>query len=233
MDYKKAALEVLQNVGGEENVISIMSCFTRVRVEVKDKDKVNDAQIKKIEGCQGLNWASNTIQIIFGGKCNDVYDELEKIVHISDSGEEEATAVVKKKKSVGAVIIDYIANQRTAKFAASFGLVSHAQLARLNKLTYTNGYYSGSGGVLTNVDGSMQISGMPVVPVDFVADDKILIVDRDYLERVEAQGLTIELFEQDSDNVQKNLITARIECLEEINLMFPSSAIFADLGNVA
>lgn len=77
---------------------------------VKDKDKVNDAQIKKIEGCQGLNWASNTIQIIFGGKCNDVYDELEKIVHISDSGEEEATAVVKKKKSVGAVIIDYIAN---------------------------------------------------------------------------------------------------------------------------
>ena len=34
MDYKKAALEVLQNVGGEENVISIMSCFTRVRVEV-------------------------------------------------------------------------------------------------------------------------------------------------------------------------------------------------------
>lgn len=130
-------------------------------------------------------------------------------------------------------IIDYIANQRTAKFAASFGLVSHAQLARLNKLTYTNGYYSGSGGVLTNVDGSMQISGMPVVPVDFVADDKILIVDRDYLERVEAQGLTIELFEQDSDNVQKNLITARIECLEEINLMFPSSAIFADLGNVA
>lgn len=130
-------------------------------------------------------------------------------------------------------IIDYIANQRTAKFAASFGLVSHAQLARLNKLTYTNGYYSGSGGVLTNVDGSMQISGTTIVPVDWVTDDKILIVDRDYLERVEAQGITIELFEQDSDNVQKNLITARIECLEEINLMLPTSAIYADLGNVA
>lgn len=129
-------------------------------------------------------------------------------------------------------IIDYIANQRTAKFAASFGLVSHAQLAALNKLTFDAGYYSGSGGVLTNVDGSMQISGMPIIPVDFVANDKILIVDRDYLERVEAQGLTIELFEQDSDNVQKNLITARIECLEEINLMLPTSAIFADFGNI-
>lgn len=130
-------------------------------------------------------------------------------------------------------IIDYIANQRTAKFAASVGLVSHKQLARLNKLTYVNGYYSGSGGVLTNVDGSMAISGTPIVPVDWVADDKILIFDRDYLERVEAESLMVEFFEQDSDNVQKNLITARIECLEEINLMLLNSAIYADLGNVS
>lgn len=130
-------------------------------------------------------------------------------------------------------IIDYIANQRTAKFAASYGVVSHAQLARLNKLTYTNGYYTGSGGVLTNVDGSMQISGVPIIPTDWVADDKIFIFDKDYTERVEAESLKIEFFEQDSDNVQKNLITARIECLEEINLMLPTSAIFADLGNVA
>ena len=130
-------------------------------------------------------------------------------------------------------IIDYISNQRTAKFAASYGVVSHAQLARLNKLTYTNGYYTGSGGVLTNVDGSMQISGVPIIPTDWVTDDKIFIFDKDYTERVEAESLKIEFFEQDSDNVQKNLITARIECLEEINLMLPTSAIYADLGNVA
>jgi hypothetical protein len=130
-------------------------------------------------------------------------------------------------------IIDYIANQRTAKYAASYGLVSHTQLARLNKLTFANGYYSGSGGVLTNVDGSMAISGMPIVPVDWVADDKIMIVDRDYLERIEVEGLKVEFFEQDSDNVQRNLITARIECYEDINLMLTPSVIFADLGNVA
>lgn len=130
-------------------------------------------------------------------------------------------------------IIDYIANQRTAKFAASFGLVSHTQMARLNKLTYTNGYYAGSGGVLTRPDGSMEISGVPIIGTDWVTDDKILILDRDYVERVEGESITVEFFEQDSDNVQKNLITARIECLEDINLMLPSSAIYADLGNVA
>ena len=129
-------------------------------------------------------------------------------------------------------IIDLIANQRTAKFAASYGLIHHTQLARLNKLTYVNGYYSGSGGVVTYPDGTMMISGVPIVPVDFIADDKILIFDKDYLERVEAESLSINFFEQDSDNVQKNLITARIECLEEVNLMLPTSAIYADLGNV-
>ena len=32
MDLKRPAREVLENVGGEEKIISIMSCFTRVRV---------------------------------------------------------------------------------------------------------------------------------------------------------------------------------------------------------
>ena len=27
-----------------------------------------------------MNWVGNTVQIIFGGRCNDVYDELEKII---------------------------------------------------------------------------------------------------------------------------------------------------------
>ena len=130
------------------------------------------------------------------------------------------------------MIIDLIVNQRTAKFAASYVLASHAQVGRLNKLTYTSGNYSGSGGVLTRPDGSMTISGAPVIGVDWVADDKVLIMDRDYVERVEAESLTIEFFEQDSDNVQKNLITARVECLEEINPMFAQSIIYNDMGNI-
>ena len=76
MDLKRTAREVLENVGGEENIISIMSCFTRVRVELKDKTKVDEKKLKEADGCQGVNWVGNTVQIIFGGRCNDVYDEL-------------------------------------------------------------------------------------------------------------------------------------------------------------
>lgn len=109
MDYKKAASEVLEYVGGEENIVSIMSCFTRVRIELRNVDKVKEGEMKKIEGFQGLNWSANTIQIIFGGHCNDVYDELEKMIHIR-GGEDGAKDVIIKKQPAGAIVIDYIAN---------------------------------------------------------------------------------------------------------------------------
>ena len=102
MDLKRTAREVLENVGGEENIISIMSCFTRVRVELKDKTKVDEKKLKEADGCQGVNWVGNTVQIIFGGRCNDVYDELEKIVHITGDGSETVkSSIVKKQYCMG------------------------------------------------------------------------------------------------------------------------------------
>lgn len=130
-------------------------------------------------------------------------------------------------------LMDYITNQRAAKFNPSFVLISHKGLNKLNKALYTNGYYQGSGGVVSYPNGSVQISGVNVIAADWVTDDKVLIVDQDYLERIEVDGLKVEFFEQDSDNVQKNLITARVECWEAVNLMLPASAIYADMGNAS
>ena len=130
-------------------------------------------------------------------------------------------------------IIDLIANTNAANFNASYAIVHPSQMARLNKLLYTNGYYQGSGGVVSAPNGGITISGTPIIAATWATDDKILIIDADYLERVETEALTVEFSMEDSDNFQRNLITARIECQEEINLMLPSSAIYVDLGNVA
>lgn len=130
-------------------------------------------------------------------------------------------------------IMDLIATQQAANFNASYCLVNPLQLARLNKLLYTNGYYQGSGGVVSQPNGGITISGTPVISASWVTDDKVLIFDADYLERVETESINIEFSMEDGDNFTKNLITARIECQEEINLMLPTSAITADLGNVA
>lgn len=130
-------------------------------------------------------------------------------------------------------IMDLLANQANANFNASYAIVNPSQMARLNKLLYTNGYYQGSGGVVSAPNGAITINGTPIISASWATDDKILIVDADYLERVETEAITVEFSMEDSDNFTKNLITARIECQEEVNLMLPSSAIYVDLGNVA
>ena len=129
-------------------------------------------------------------------------------------------------------LVDYIGNQKSANFVASVALVSPTQLGRLLKETITAGYYAGSGSVIVNPNGGMTIWGTPVIAASWVADDKVLIMDNNFTERVEVEGMAIEFSYENASNFQQNMVTARIECYEDINLMQPTSAIFADLGNV-
>ena len=87
MNNDEIARRILENVGGNENIVSIMSCITRVRIEVKEKERVNEDVIKTLEGVKGATFFNKTYQIVFGGKCNDVYDALSKIVKIKDNVE--------------------------------------------------------------------------------------------------------------------------------------------------
>lgn len=126
-------------------------------------------------------------------------------------------------------IIDWIGNQLQVDFNASYVVVNHNAMAGLQKLTYTTGYYAGSGGVVSTPDGSIRIAGIPVVAATWMNAGKAMIFDRDWMERIECSAVKVEFFEQDQDNVPKNLITARVECLEELNIIRPSSVIYGTL----
>ena len=130
-------------------------------------------------------------------------------------------------------IIQLIGNQKSANFNASYALVSPTQMARLIISTYNKGYYAGAGAVILNGAGGLTIFGTPVFEASWVTDDKVLIFDRDYLERVEVEGLNVTFSYENGTNFVQNLVTARIECYEAINLMLPTAAIYADFGNVA
>lgn len=124
------------------------------------------------------------------------------------------------------IIMDLIANQNAANFSASFAIVHPVTLAAINKVLLTNGYYPGAAGISSVANGSLSISGTPVVAASWAVAGNVLVIDADYCERVETEGLNVQFAMEDGDNFTKNQITARIECQEEINLMLPASAIY-------
>jgi hypothetical protein len=121
-------------------------------------------------------------------------------------------------------LVDWIANQLDANFEASFALVSYAQWADLLKTKPTD--YSVPGGFVIDANGNVRIAGVPVIGASWVTNDKALIIDANYLERVETEGLRVEFSYEDSDNFQRNLVTARVECFEDINIMRTDAMIY-------
>lgn len=52
-DYKKLAAEVIENLGGKENISYLSHCITRLRFIVKDASKINVKAIENIDGVMG------------------------------------------------------------------------------------------------------------------------------------------------------------------------------------
>ncbi|MES5896486.1 sucrose-specific PTS transporter subunit IIBC [Bacillus cereus group sp. RP43] len=84
MNMKEIATQVLQNIGGKENIIRATHCATRLRLILKDETRINAAEIENIDGVKGAFATSEQYQIIFGtGVVNKVYDEFSKLIGIS------------------------------------------------------------------------------------------------------------------------------------------------------
>ncbi|EAK9498294.1 PTS beta-glucoside transporter subunit EIIBCA [Listeria monocytogenes] len=76
MDYNQLAKEILQAVGGKNNVNEVYHCITRLRFQLKDQSKVNEKQLKGLDKVMGTNVAGNQFQVIIGNDVPKVFDAL-------------------------------------------------------------------------------------------------------------------------------------------------------------
>lgn len=77
--FATMAAQIYEGLGGDENVTSVDNCVTRLRLEVKDMDKVDQQKIKAT-GVPGINIVGkNSIQVIVGTNVQFVADEVNKI----------------------------------------------------------------------------------------------------------------------------------------------------------
>ncbi|VYU45876.1 PTS glucose transporter subunit IIB [Clostridium tertium] len=80
-EIQEKAPAVLAALGGEENIVSVDACITRLRVEVKDKANVNKDELKSL-GAAGVVEVGNGIQAIFGAKADAYKNEIKNILDI-------------------------------------------------------------------------------------------------------------------------------------------------------
>ena len=75
-DNTENGANILKAIGGKENLVSIDNCFTRLRLELKNIDIINEELLKQT-GSKGVVKRGNEIQIIYGTNVNTFRKMLE------------------------------------------------------------------------------------------------------------------------------------------------------------
>lgn len=170
-----------------------------------------------------LPWLQTTLPRML---MRDYYKKENALFYASVSGlaTPDTSAETDKVKK----LIDFITAQMDLNYDVSVIVVSNTDLGALVKSTYTNGYYAGAGLVQLPGQG-ITIMGVPVVGASWATTGQALLLDSNFIERVQVKGLAIELSYENGDNFVRNQVTARIECQTEINLMLVESAALGTL----
>lgn len=104
-DYKKIAADIIQVVGGEENIASASHCMTRLRLHLKNENKLNAEEAKKIPGVLNLIRQNGEDQFVIGQDVAQLYEEVSKYnITLSGSVEDATAAAEDNKASKGNVV---------------------------------------------------------------------------------------------------------------------------------
>lgn len=97
MKYEKLSKEIIEAVGGKDNIISLVHCATRLRFTLKDESKANDDKINAIKEVLSLVKKGGQYQLVIGNQVHDVYLDVMKLANIKEDGESEEP---KKKQGI-------------------------------------------------------------------------------------------------------------------------------------
>ena len=105
MDYKQIAQNILDSVGGAENVQDASHCFTSLRLVLKDASKASADAVKNLEGVISVVESGGQFQVVLGGKVNKVYNEFLPLANVKG---DDGDTIIADKGSVWNTILQTI-----------------------------------------------------------------------------------------------------------------------------
>lgn len=88
MKYDQLAKEIIESVGGEQNVSSLVHCATRLRFVLKDKAKADKLKLEKLEGVIAVKESGGQFQVVVGNTVPEVYQAIGKQTKLMEESTE-------------------------------------------------------------------------------------------------------------------------------------------------
>lgn len=143
-ENSKIAKEIIDAIGGEDNVESVAHCATRLRIIVADKEKVDQEKVEAVDKVKGAFYNSGQFQVILGtGTVNRIYDEVLKFdlegknkSEVKQTGAKKGNIFQRAIRSFGDVFVPIIPILvATGLFMGLRGLVVQEEILGLFGLT--------------------------------------------------------------------------------------------------
>ena len=98
--YQKISKEVLENIGGSENIQGAAHCATRLRIVLKDLSLAKTDKLENIDLVKGCFIAGSQLQLIFGaGTVNEVYKVFAKEAKLENMSLSDVKDIANNKEN--------------------------------------------------------------------------------------------------------------------------------------
>ncbi|CAH0344758.1 PTS system trehalose-specific EIIBC component [Bacillus sp. CECT 9360] len=94
--YTDPSKDLLEHIGGKENIAAVTHCATRMRFVLNDPDQANVEKIESIPLVKGTFTQAGQFQVIIGNEVSSFYNDFVKLANIDGTSKEEAKVAAKQ-----------------------------------------------------------------------------------------------------------------------------------------
>ncbi len=162
MAYEDLSREIIADIGGKDNVVSVVHCTTRLRFKLKDMKKANDDKLKATDGVISVVKSGGQYQVVIGNNVADVYDTLVKVGGFANGGSVSDDDVDNSNMSLADKFIDLISGIFNPLLGA---MCAGGMIKGFNAMFLAFGWLSTNSGtyVILNAIGDSLFYFLPVI----------------------------------------------------------------------